>query len=147
VGVGLCYAVGVDAERVRRVIAEHIRAENEGGLEATLATLSETCVFDSVPRGRTFHGRARARQLYAATFRAFPDWHVELVDLTPGEEYAWAEAVVTATHRGEYEGIPPTGRRVSWRMAVKFTVHGDKLGGETLYFDRLSLIEQLKGGE
>lgn len=140
----MCYRSAVDADHIRRVVEEHIRAENEGGLDATLATLSEQCVFDSVPRGRTFRGRDGARELYAATLQAFPDWHVELVDFTPGEDYAWAEAIVTATHLGEYEGIPPTGRQITWRMAVKFTIHADKLGGETLYFDRLRLIEQLR---
>jgi steroid delta-isomerase-like uncharacterized protein len=130
-------------EHLRRVIEEHIRVENQGDLEATLETCAETCVFKSVPRQRTFHGRDGARQLYSATFAAFPDWHVEVLSFTPGDDHAWAECVATATHVGPYEGIAPTGRRVRFPLAVKFLVHGERLGGEVLYFDRATLLEQI----
>jgi steroid delta-isomerase-like uncharacterized protein len=132
-------------EHLRRVIEEHIRVENEGDLEATLDTCAETCVFESVPRQRAFHGLAGARELYTATFAAFPDWHVEMHSFTPGEDHAWAECEATATHRGTYEGIAATGRRVRFPMAVKFLVHGDHLGGEVLYFDRATILEQIAG--
>ncbi|HEX8969159.1 MAG TPA: ester cyclase [Chloroflexota bacterium] len=133
-------------EHLRHVIEEHIRVENDGDLEATLDTCAATCVFTSVPRQRAFHGRSGARDMYAATFAAFPDWHVEMLNFTPGEDHAWAECEATATHLGTYEGIPATGRRVRFRLAVKFLVHGDKLGGEVLYFDRATILEQITDG-
>ncbi len=131
----------------RRVVEEHLRVENQGDLEGTLNTCSETCFFESVPRGRQFRGRDGARALHADTFRAFPDWYVEMLRFTPGEDHAWAECVATATHLGPYEGIPPTGRRVRFPMAVKFLVHGDKLGGAILYFDCATILRQIVSEE
>ncbi len=135
----------MDPGHLRRVIEAHVRVENEGDLEGTLETCAETCVFVSVPREHEFHGRDGARLLYARTFTAFPDWHVEMLNFTPGEDFAWAECVATATHLGPYEGIPATGRRVRFPMAVKFLVHGDRLGGEVLYFDRATILRQIAG--
>lgn len=130
-------------EAIREIVETHVAVENQGDLEGTIATLSEDCIFESIPRGTTFHGHEGARQMYQATFRAFPDWHVELTNFTPGPDYAWCDAIATATHLGEFDGIPPSGKRISFRMAVKFLIRNGKLGGEILYFDRLTILEQI----
>ena len=55
-------------------------------------------------------GAIRARA--AALLAAFPDFHLERVELViDGERHAdrW---VMTGTHRGELFGLPPTGRTV-----------------------------------
>lgn len=130
-------------EAIRQVIDNHLAAENQGDLAATITNLSEDCVFESVPRGARFEGHAGARRLYEGIFRAFPDWHVELTSFTAGPDHAWSDATVTATHRGDFDGVPATGRPVRFRLAVKFLIRDGKLGGEVLYFDRLTILEQI----
>jgi steroid delta-isomerase-like uncharacterized protein len=64
----------------------------------------------SVPSDET-HGRDGYRAFYRALRQAFPDFEV-----TVDDQIAEGDRVVTrwtarGTHRGEFHGIPPTGRR------------------------------------
>ena len=46
--------------------------------------------------------------------RAFPDLHVSVEDVIAEGDRIAARNSVTGTHQGEYMGIPPTGRRVTY---------------------------------
>jgi steroid delta-isomerase-like uncharacterized protein len=43
---------------------------------------------------------------------AFPDLHFEIVDLVAEGDKVLTRWVLTGTHRGEFLGIPPTGRSI-----------------------------------
>lgn len=64
----------------------------------------------STPAGET-HGREGYKQFYATLREAFPDLQVTIAD-----QIAEADKVVTrwtahGTHKGEFQGIAPTGRQ------------------------------------
>jgi predicted ester cyclase len=47
------------------------------------------------------------------------------------------------THRGPLQGIPPTGLEFSCRTLSMFLFEGEKLVGERVYFDVLTILAQL----
>jgi predicted ester cyclase len=56
---------------------------------------------------------------FLATFRAgFPDFHNRTVELFAEGETVCERFTITGTHRGEFMGIPPTGRRVEFPGAL-----------------------------
>ena len=50
---------------------------------------------------------------FAPLFSAFPDWHWEIRTLVVDCDYIAGHFAVTGTHRGAFQGIEATGRRVT----------------------------------
>lgn len=74
---------------------------------------------------------------------AFPDWHS-----TPEELVAEGETVVErwtgrGTHRGEFQGIPPTGRQVEVPGVVFYRIRDGKIVEFRGSFDGLRMLQQL----
>ena len=76
---------------------------------------------------------------------AFPDLHFRIEDMVAEDDRVVTRHRLTGTHRGEFMGIPATGRAVSvqgiWihRLKEGRIVEGREWGA----FDRLTMLEQL----
>jgi steroid delta-isomerase-like uncharacterized protein len=70
-------------------------------------------VFHAAPGGAT--GAAAVKAVWRLLLRAFPDIHVEIEDVIAEGDRVVFRNTVTGTHRGEYRGITPTGRSVTYR--------------------------------
>ena len=82
-------------ELVQRLIDEVINGRD-------LELLDELCTPTMAPKLRTAF----------STFRdAFPDWHQELLEFVTDGRTVVARMRCTGTHHGEWQGLPPTGRR------------------------------------
>jgi steroid delta-isomerase-like uncharacterized protein len=74
---------------------------------------------------------------------AFPDLRIT-IDAIVGEENRvgiWYTA--EGTHRGEFEGIPPSGTRVKWAGADLFQLDAGRIAQATFLDDSLGLLRQL----
>lgn len=74
---------------------------------------------------------------------AFPDLHMA-VDFMIGEgDYLASQVTMTGTHQGEYLGIAPTGKKVTYKHAL-FTHFKDGKSAEAVPFgDSLSFYRQV----
>jgi predicted ester cyclase len=54
----------------------------------------------------------RVKRLFAEFRSAFPDWHEELVELVAEGNTVAGRFRCSGTHRGEFLGAPPTGKRM-----------------------------------
>lgn len=81
---------------------------------------------------------------FVAEVRAgFPDFKLEIKQgIAEGDRLA-TEWTVTGTHRSEWQGIPPTGRRVEITGMTLDRIKNGQVIEERVYFDRLALLEQL----
>ena len=75
---------------------------------------------------------------------AFPDMSMDVQDVIASGEKSVARVVITGTHRGEFMGVPPTGRRVEVQLIdiMRF----DEVGLVCEHWgvmDALSLMQQL----
>ena len=96
-----------------------------------------------VPDGEFSGIQAFKDRMYAVR-QAFPDFDCQVVDVVEeADGRGVARWEVTATHRGEFNGIAPTGRTVSWRGMVWFAVRDGKIVEEWELYDRLSLVQSL----
>jgi predicted ester cyclase len=50
---------------------------------------------------------------FAPVISAFPDWHWEMRRIVVDGDYIAVHFTVTGTHRGAFQGIEATGRRVA----------------------------------
>lgn len=91
-------------------------------------------------------GRAAIRERAAMLLAAFPDFHLERLELIidgPRHADRW---VLTGTHRGAIFGIEPTGRSVRVEGATFTRMNDDGLVIEDVHFaDFAGLLAQLTG--
>ncbi len=136
----------VRAER-ERVVAEHMRAEMAGDLDATLATFPGEPEYDIVPLPGPVHvGDEQVRGLLAQLLGAFPDLGLHAEVTRHAADAVVIEGRMTGTHRGPYAGFGATGRAMDLRAAIFFTFDGSDgtaLRRETVYYDELTLLTQL----
>jgi predicted ester cyclase len=65
-----------------------------------------------LPPGVT--GTQAFKLVFTTLHRAYPDLHVELKDVIGEGDRVVGRDVVTGTHQGEFMGIPPTGKAVTY---------------------------------
>src|ERR1700752_5235592 len=59
-------------DEIRALIVEHVEAENARDPERVMATYSDDCIFEDVPRGRRHVGRAAILANYRELWVGFP---------------------------------------------------------------------------
>lgn len=92
---------------------------------------------------RTLHGLPSWKNGMTAFFTAFPDAAYTLDDMFfAGDKGVW-RGTWRATHRGEWEGIAPTGRKATWSVIIIGRFEGDKLVEDWVEYDRYNLFRQL----
>jgi steroid delta-isomerase-like uncharacterized protein len=81
---------------------------------------------------------------YVAEVRnAYPDFRLELHEMVAEGDLFASHWTCTGTHRGEYRGIPPTGRQIRLTGMTLCRVEKGRIVEDRVYFDRLSMFEQL----
>jgi steroid delta-isomerase-like uncharacterized protein len=94
-----------------------LEASNSGDLELMSKTINE--VFDpdvviSTPLPVRSTGAKAIAEVFSILHRAFPDLHIDAEDMIAEEDKVVGRNVVTGTHRGDYMGLPPTGKPVTY---------------------------------
>lgn len=112
--------------------------------DAVASIFAEDTVVHEMGNPEPARGRAAVRERAVALMTAFPDFHLERIELLiDGHRHAdrW---VMTGTHRGELYGIPATGKAVRVEGAT-FT-HVDESGmvcRDFHFSDMAGLLTQL----
>jgi predicted ester cyclase len=122
---------------IRRLWIDHSRAEDGRDLAGLIATLSEACVYEIVPTGQRWEGHSGARGFYTSFLGAFPDVRFDLQDIVIGPQGVIEVTRMTGTHRGEWAGLPPSGRQVNTLVVIHFPwdPQARKFAGERIYYD------------
>lgn len=63
-------------------------------------------------------GPALLKEVFGRLHRAFPDLHITVEDLIAEGDKVVARDTVTGTHQGEYMGLPPTGKFITYNEIV-----------------------------
>lgn len=127
--------------RIKRLWVRHSIAEDARDIDGLVATLAPDCIYEIVPTGQRWEGRAGARAFYTELFAAFPDNAFDLTDIVVGPQGVFEVATLTGTNLGPWAGAPPSGLPVRLRIIIHFPWDQSTslFGGETIYFDRREL--------
>ena len=120
-----------------------VRFVQEFWSQGNLAAADELMTPDVVIHQPEVGGIAGLKAFNTAMRTAFPDWHS-----TPEELIAEGDRVAErwtgrGTHRGEFQGIPPTGKQVAVPGVVFYRIQDGKIVEFRGSFDLLSLLQQL----
>ena len=81
-----------------------------------------------------------------AEFRAaFPDLHVENVEVLVAGDLVTVRTVARGTQRGAFLGLPPTGKRVEFTAIEIHRIAGDRIAETWHVEDWRTLLAQLGG--
>jgi steroid delta-isomerase-like uncharacterized protein len=93
--------------------------------------------------GPTALDKAGMRGFYSALWAAFPDLTIRIDDLVAeGEKVVW-RITASGTHDGPFQGLPPTGKAVSFGAHYTFRFEDGKIVERWTTIDRLSLLVQI----
>jgi predicted ester cyclase len=84
-----------------------------------------------------------ARQEAADFRRGFPDVRSSIEDLIAEGDRVVARWRARATHRGEYAGVPPTGREVEFTGISVYRIEGGRIAQSWTEEDDLGLMRQI----
>jgi steroid delta-isomerase-like uncharacterized protein len=126
------------------VLKEHIKAESAHDIAGVLHGFSAKCFNDIACMPKPFVGPKKVAERYRKHWRGFPDFKVRVRRLLAMDDNCIVtENEWTGTHRGIFMGLRPTGKRVRVRALVVWHFQGDKLLGETVFFDMGSIQKQI----
>ena len=84
------------------------------------------------------------KKFYTAAWSAFPDLHHDILDIvTEGEDKVAVHYNIIGTHKGELQGIPPTGKEVSFGAMDFITLIDGKVAEEWEIADTMGLMQQI----
>lgn len=83
------------------------------------------------------------KQFYAAAWSAFPDLHHDILDIVAEGDKVAVRYNIIGTHKGELQGIPPTGKEVSFGAMDFITLMDGKVAEEWEIADTMGLMQQI----
>jgi predicted ester cyclase len=133
--------VEAEYDEIRELWKKHSIAEDNRDLPGLISTLTEDCVYELVQTGHRWEGHEGAARFYSGLLGAFPNIDFQLSDIVIGPQGVCEEADVTGTHEAEWLGIPPSGQRLEWKVAIFFPWDSDRrlFRGERVYTAGLPL--------
>jgi len=83
------------------------------------------------------------KQFYTQFYKGFPDTHSTIEDIIAEGDKVWTRSTVTGTHRGEYRGVPPTGKEIAIRCVDIYRIVNGKIVESWGVYDFLDFYKQL----
>ncbi len=80
---------------------------------------------------------------FAPLISAFPDWHWEIRHIVVDDDNIVVHFAVTGTHRGTFQGIEATGRRVSVSEFTHYHLENGKFAAVWDLLDLHALVKQI----
>jgi steroid delta-isomerase-like uncharacterized protein len=135
----------VSEEENKAVIRRWIEAYNERDLEAEADVLAPGYVahVPVAPGPLGLEGLEAWRQFTAPFTEAFPDLRLTVEDIMAEGEMVAARVAFHGTHRGEFQGIPPTDKEVAFSEITIDRVVDGKVEEHWFEMDLLGLMQQL----
>ncbi len=132
------------------LLARHVKAELDGDLDTTMATMSDNPHLHNVASMMGGVGRQGVRDFYRNHLvgKFFPpDVKMINVSRTIGTNQIVDEVVISFTHTREIDwmlpGVPPTGKKVEIALAVIVGIKAGKITHEHIYWDQASVLVQV----
>jgi ketosteroid isomerase-like protein len=125
------FSVVTPVELVQRVIDDVLNGRN-------LDLLDELC---TPPLAR------KLREAFSTFRDAFPDWQQEALEYVTDGRTVVARMRCTGTHRGEWQGLAPTGRRMRIDEVYFFRTTDGRISGLWGLEDTWTRMRQLAGDD
>jgi len=126
-----------------QIAHQQIAALNARDLDRYLQRIDSSYVGESETLPAPVHGPEGVRQMLNMVFTAFPDLRFEVEQILASGDHVVARLRMTGTHKGNFAGIAPTNKQVSWQACNVVELRNGKAIRGRMYSDNVSLFRQL----
>ncbi|WP_067847970.1 ester cyclase [Nocardia lijiangensis] len=137
------------AQETNKATLERLHdALNSRDSDLIAKTIDEVVAPDAVirtPAAVDATGPRALEEVFGRLHRAFPDLHIAVEDSIAEGDKVVSRNTVTGTHTGEYLGLPPTGKPISYREIFIFRFVDGRIVESWGVVDTLALMRQLGG--
>jgi steroid delta-isomerase-like uncharacterized protein len=130
------------SEENKAVVRRWVEAFNEGDIDAVNELLTDSYVRHD-PNSPEVRGLEEEKQLIAMYRSAFPDLHFTLEDMLAEDDRVATRLHISATHKGELLGIPPTENRLSFTAMEIYRLREGKIDEQWVNVDTLGMMQQI----
>jgi steroid delta-isomerase-like uncharacterized protein len=95
------------------------------------------------PGGRELQGTEQNRQFIGSLRAAFPDVHYTVEDQIAEGDKVVVRYRFRGTHLGAFQGMPPTGKQITYTGILIYRLVDGKIGEQWTEFDLLGFLRQL----
>jgi steroid delta-isomerase-like uncharacterized protein len=120
---------------VRRFIEAYNRQEFD--------LLDDFVAPDYIDNTNQIQGLESLKELMKLAIKAFPDWHETIEDIIAEGDKVWVHLTYTATHTGEWMGLPPTGNSITTKAVDIYRLDNGKLREYWNVTDNMHLFKPL----
>jgi steroid delta-isomerase-like uncharacterized protein len=126
-------------EENKAIVRSFLEALNSQDLLA----LDDFVATDYYDQTNQFRGLDIIKQTISIFYKSFPDFHVNITDMIAEGDTVWVHETETGTHNGEYRGIAPTGKKMSFSCVDIFHIVDGKVAEGRHVYDFLDFYKQL----
>jgi steroid delta-isomerase-like uncharacterized protein len=130
------------SEENKAVVRRWVEAFNEGNLDAVDELLTDSYVRHD-PNSPEVRGPEEERHLIAMYRSAFPDLRFTIEDMMAEDDRVATRLGISATHKGELLGIPPTENRLSFTAMELYRLREGKIDEQWVNVDTLGMMQQI----
>jgi steroid delta-isomerase-like uncharacterized protein len=126
---------------VRRSVEEFYNREN-----VNVDVVDEIYAADFVshdPAGFKAGGMEQLKQLMTSIYAAFPDFHLDIDELIAEGDKVVKRFTIHCTHQGEFMGVPPTGKAITFSGTDTYRIAGGEIAEEWADINWLGFMQQL----
>jgi steroid delta-isomerase-like uncharacterized protein len=120
--------------------AQHL---NAGEIDAAVETMFAPDAVDHDPAPGQGPGREGFRTFFHNLITAFPDAHLEPAILVADENHVCLAYTLTGTHQGDFQGVAPTGKRITVRGVQIGRFEGGQIVERWGSTDELGIMQQI----
>ena len=125
------------------LVRESVEAFNAGDMAKLLAVAAPDIIIHYAEMPEPLQGRETWQQGYELVKRAFPDLKIRVDDLVAADDKVALRLTLSGTHEGEFQGIPATGRTISYVSHEFYRVADGVCAEEWICSDMATLFRQL----
>jgi steroid delta-isomerase-like uncharacterized protein len=133
-----------EQQRIANDWARAWSSSESSGPDDVLALFADECVFEDVTFGVVARGKDELRVFARRAFAAVPDFRYGVQSSFASSQWAVIEWVMSGTHRGDFPGIPATGKHFSAvRGSTVLELGAGKIRRESDYWDAATFMKQV----
>ncbi len=136
----------MSTEKNMAIVRSLIEAENKHNTDLLDEFISPdlgTFDVDVSDTPKQTQGLVILKQMYTQMYNGFPDFHGTIEDITAEGDKVWIRFKGTGTHKGEYLGLAPTGKKVTMRAVSIYRIADEKVVEMWTVVDMLDIYKKI----
>ncbi len=126
----------------KAIVRRWVEAFNEGNLDAVDELVTDSYVRHD-PNSPEVRGPEEEKRLISMYRSAFPDLRFTIEDMVAEDDKVAMRVGMSATHKGELLGIPPTENRLSLTAMEIYRLREGKIEEQWVNVDTLGMMQQI----